>query len=305
MWLLTSILSAVFFAIASFIITLGTKRHYAISQMLFGLYISGALMFALYIYLFLYSSSIYNFNYVFNSQILLWGLIIGLGSALGNALFSYALKLGPVSLTAPLVNSNVILVIGMSVLYFGEIISLTQAIAISLLLFACFILPFDPDENKNVQNNQWYLVIVGTIFFMFLLNGGLKITKELGLNNSLVLLYSYLFAIVFFIVSIKYLAINNPNNPNNSSEYRMTTNAIIWQRKALLIGLFAGLFSFMGLQCYAIALENGPASIVVPIFSSRNVVVAMLCLWYFKEALSKIQKVALGTLLSGLVLVSF
>ena len=82
-------------------------------------------------------------------------------------------------------------------------------------------------------------------------------------------------------------------------------NPIVWQKKALMIGLFAGLFSFMGLHLYTFALETGPASIVVPIFSSRNVVVALLCLWYFKEALSSFQKVALGTLLSGLILVSF
>lgn len=286
MWLLTSISSAIFFAIASFIITIGTKRHYSISQMLLGLYTSGAIMFGLFIVL--------NSEFSFDHDIIFWGVIIGLGSSLGNALFSYALKIGPVSLTAPLVNSNVILVIAMSVFYFGELITLTQLLAICLLLSACFILPFDPDENKSVQNNNWYFVIMATIFFMFLLNGGLKITQELTLDNTLVLFYSYLFSIGFFLISVKYYAINRDSK----------RSTIIWQKRALLTGLFAGLFSFMGLHLYTLALETGPASIVVPIFSSRNVVVALLCLWYFKEALSSFQKVALGTLLSGLILVS-
>lgn len=281
MWFITSIFSAVFFALASFIITIGAKRNYYISQMLLGLYISGGAMFALYL--------VINSNFVFNQQLLQWGIIIGVGSSLGNALFTYALRLGPISLTAPLVNSNVILVIAMSVLYFGEIITLSQTIAIIMLLTACFILPFDPDEKKSVANKLWYLIIFFTIFFMFLLNGGLKITQELKLDNSIILFYSYVFSVVVFLGSIKYMA---------------PSEGIVWQNKAIYTGLFAGIFSFLGLQLYAVALEIGPASIVVPIFSSRNVLVAMMCLWYFKEKLSVFQKWALGSLLCGLCLVS-
>lgn len=282
-WLLTSILSAIFFAIASFIITIGAKKHYSIAQMLLGLYISGGLMFAAYV------ATHNGFN--FTQQVILWGVIIGIGSSLGNALFTYALKIGPVSLTAPLSNSNVILVIAMSVFYFGENITVMQLLAISLILLACFLLPFDPDEKKGIQHNIWYVVIFFTICFLFLLNGGLKITQEMGLDNSLVLFISYIFSIIFFLSSIKYIQITSRDKP------------FIWEKKSLRVGLGAGLFSFMGLQMYAMALEIGPASVVVPIFSSRNVVVAVLCLWYFKEKLSKFQKVALASLLSGLVLV--
>lgn len=289
-WLVTSILSAVFFAIASFIVTIGAKKNYSISQMLLGLYISGAIMFAGYVLL--------HNGFFWNKEILLWGLIIGLGSSLGNALFTYSLKLGPVSLTAPLANSNVILVIAMSVFYYGESISVTQIIAITLILLACFLLPFDPDEKKNVKHNSWFVVILFTIFFMFLLNGGLKITQELSLDNTLVLFYSYIFSIIFFLTSIKFIQIKF--HPKFKSS---TTVNFEWQKRAIQIGLFAGLFSFLGLQMYTMALAIGPASVVVPIFSARNVVVAMLCLWYFKESLSIFQKVALTSLLSGLVLV--
>lgn len=286
MWLLLSILSAVFFAIASFIITIGTKRNYSISQMLLGLYLSGAAMFGLYLLL--------DSRFDYSQQLLFWGIVIGIGSSLGNAFFSYALKVGPVSLTAPIVNSNVILVIAMSVFYFGEVISLYRFIAILLLLSACFILPFDPDENKSIKNKSWFFIIILTIFFMFLLNGGLKITQELSLDNTVVLFYSYLFSITFFFISARWFM------PRQSSKQVGS-----WQKRALAVGLFAGIFSFLGLQSYAFALEVGPASVVVPIFSSRNVIVAMLCLWYFKEGLSFFQSIALGALLSGLFLVNF
>ncbi len=281
MWFITSVLSAVFFALASFIITVGARHNYYISQMLLGLYISGSVMFALYLTV--------TSNFQFNQQLLLWGVIIGIGSSFGNALFTYALKLGPVSLTAPIVNSNVILVIVMSVLYFGEIITITQTIAIVLLLTACFILPFDPDEKKGINNKSWYLVILFTIFFMFLLNGGLKITQELKLNNSVVLFFSYIFSTLVFLFSTKYLAIRDGTS---------------LQKQAINTGLSAGIFSFLGLHLYALSLENGPASIVVPIFSSRNVLVAMMCLWFFKEKLSVFQKWALLSLLGGLFLVT-
>lgn len=284
MWLATSILSAFFFALASFIITIGAKKNYFISQLLLGLYISGGFMFAGYL-------AIYN-RFDFSYQILLWGIIIGLGSSLGNALFTYALRLGPVSLTAPLANTNVILVIAMSVLYYGEVLTFLQSIAILMLLAACFVLPFDPDENKNVRNKSWFVVMFFTVIFLFLLNGGLKITQELGLDNSLVLFYSYIFSTAGFILSIKYIKHTNQNT-------------FYWQKNAINIGLFAGIFSFLGLQMYSYALIVGPASIVVPIFSSRNVLVAMMCLLYFREKLSTFQLVALSSLLAGLMLVNF
>lgn len=294
MWLLYSILSAVFFALASFIITVGAKRNYYISQMLLGLYISGGIMFALYL-------SVDN-RFAFSQEVLLWGVIIGLGSSLGNALFTYALRLGPVSLTAPLVNTNVILVIAMSVLYFGEVLTFTQAIAILLLLVACFILPFDPDEKKSVHNKSWFIVILLTIVFMFLLNGGLKITQELLLDNTLVLFYSYVFSAIAFLMSIKYIQYKAHKQID---KYHSDIDVVPWQLPAIYTGLFAGIFSFLGLQIYAFALEMGPASIVVPIFSSRNILVAMMCLWFFQEKLSSFQRLALGSLLAGLCLVNF
>jgi uncharacterized membrane protein len=282
MWLLISIISAILFAIASFIITIGTKRNYSISQMLLGLYISGAIMFGLYVL----SQNRIDFSY----QILLWGFIISLGSSLGNAFFSYAVKTGPISLTAPLSNTNVIIVIAMSVFYYGEVLTNYQTLAITLILAACFILPFDPDENKNVKNKVWFVIIILTIFFLFLLNGGLKITKELKLDNSLVLFYSYMFSMLSFLVFTRFLPKKNAHN---------------WEKPALKTGLLAGVFSFLGLQLYSYALLIGPASVVVPIFSSRNIAVAMMCLIYFQEKLSMYQKIALGSLLGGLVLVNF
>ncbi len=283
-WLLTSILSAIFFAVASFIITIGAKKHYSISQMLVGLYISGAVMFAFYI-------SLHN-GFSIDKQTFMWGIIIGIGSSLSNAFFTYALKLGPVSLTGPLANTNVILVIIMSVFYYGEILSLPQILGISLLLLGCFLLPFDPQENKHVRKNMWFLIMLLTIFFMFLLNGGLKITRELLLDNSLVLFYSYIFATVLFFSSIVFTKLYSPRT-------------FKFKYQAIKIGLLAGVFSFLGLQSYAIALEGGPASVVVPIFSSRNAIVAVLCIWYFKETLSRFQKMALASLLFGLLCVSF
>lgn len=283
-WLLTAIFSALFFAIASFIITIGAKKHYSIAQMLLGLYISGACAFALFISL--------NNGFSIDSQTLLWGFIIGMGSALSNAFFTYALKLGPVSLTGPLANTNVILVILMSVFYYGEIVTFSQLIGILLLLFGCFLLPFDPNEKKNIKQNMWFIIMLFTIFFMFLLNGGLKITKELLLDNSLVLFYSYLFAMAFFALSIMFTKLYSRNN-------------FAMHLPAVRIGLGAGIFSFLGLQLYAMALATGPASVVVPIFSSRNAVVAVLCIWYFQEHLSRFQKIALMLLIFGLLFVSF
>src|SRR5690606_41377668 len=58
--------------------------------------------------------------------LLIAGIVIGLGSAAGNLLFMKALDQGPASLTSPLVNTNILLIILFSVIVYGERLSGTE-----------------------------------------------------------------------------------------------------------------------------------------------------------------------------------
>lgn len=282
MWFIWAILSALLFGLSGFYMKYGQAKKGSVAYLLLGLYLSGTLGFLLL--------ALVNKLFTFHWGILLAGIIVGLGSTLGNVLFMKALECGPASLTSPLANANIVLVVIMSIIVYGETLSMLEIFAIILLIVSVSLLPIDPQESLSITNRAWYLFVGVSVILFFFRNGGLKITEELAYHNTVVLFYAYLLGI-FWSVGQVYVEQKQQNAPDK--------RAI---RTGLYSGLVAGVFSFGGMQLYSYALADGPASIVSPIFSLNSLVVAILSIVIFKERLSRFQQMALlGTFL-GIVL---
>jgi drug/metabolite transporter (DMT)-like permease len=71
----------------------------------------------------------------------------------------------------------------------------------------------------------------------------------------------------------------------------------------LRLGLLAGLFSYGGLQLYAIAIATGQANLAAPIFATNGLVIAAGSIWIYKERLSIAQWAAFLCLIGGLVFI--
>ncbi|GAB7387130.1 EamA family transporter [Bacillaceae bacterium] len=278
MWFLVSLMSALLFGLAGFFMKMSSYYKGSLVHLLFGLYFTGTLGFAIWASL--------KAEWVIRPSLWLGGWIVGLGSALGNYLFMKALDAGPASLTSPLVNLNIVLVVLMSVVYYDETLKVQEGIAVLLLIASVLLLPVDPNESLKIRNKKWYGFVLLAILVFSLRNGGLKVTEELNLDNTLVLLLGYLFSLVW---SAFPLVMRN----------HLERAGI---RKGLWLGFTAGVFSFAGMQLYAYALKIGPASIVSPIFSTNSLVVAILSIAFFKERLSLFQGIALLLLFCGLIL---
>jgi uncharacterized membrane protein len=72
-------------------------------------------------------------------------------------------------------------------------------------------------------------------------------------------------------------------------------------KKAFGWGLVTGIFSFGGMQLYAAALREGPASIVSPLFAAHALLVALLSMLYLEERITRYQAVILAVVLMGIV----
>lgn len=283
MWFLMALISALLFGGAGFFMKYGQAKNGSVAHLLLGLYVSGTLGF--------FILALVQGSLSIHWLILIAGIIIGLGSTLGNVLFMKALACGPASLTSPLTNSNIVLVVIMSLIFYGETLSFMEITAIILLIVSVSLLPIDPQESLSITNRIWYFYVGVSIFLFFLRNGGLKITEELSLNSTVVLFYAYLLGIIWSLGQVYYQKKQQKNTQEQASV------RIGWYS-----GLIAGLFSFSGMQLYSYALESGPASIVSPIFALNSLVVAILSIMFFKERLSRLQQIALlGTFL-GIVL---
>lgn len=282
-WFPLVILSAVTFGIAGFILKFGTYRIYSVPYILLGLYISGALGFFLY--------GIGSNQLEFSAALLIAGSIVGIGSTAGNILFMKALRVGPISLTSPVVNMNIILIVIMSVYVYGESPGYSELFGVALIILCVSILPVDPNEKISISDRKWYGLVLFAVVLFFFRNGGLKITEELGMNNTMVLFYGYFLGVIWSWVLTR--------RAERTTLLHMKPNA---RRYGLICGLIAGIFSFAGMQLYALALSGGPASIVSPLFASNSLITGILAIAYLKERLSLIQFIAVVGILSGVVL---
>ncbi|MDQ0337690.1 drug/metabolite transporter (DMT)-like permease [Caldalkalibacillus uzonensis] len=281
MWFVAALLSALIFGLAGFTMKFGSTRHAALNHLLFGLYLSGSMGFAFIMAV--------DGKFSLNGWLILAGLVVGIGSTWGNWLFMKALELGPASLTSPFVNLNIVWVVIMSVWVYDEVLSVFEVAAILLLVVAVSLLPLDPQESLSIRDRRWYgLVFLATLLF-FLRNGGLKITEEWDLNNTLVLFYAYLFGTLWSWWMMK------REQRGFDDDNRLT-------RFGFYCGMVAGIFSFAGMQLYAHALSTGPASIVSPVFATNSMVVAILSVWLLRERLSLLQVGALTCVMAGIVM---
>jgi uncharacterized membrane protein len=283
MWFFTAILSALLFGLAGFIMKYGSAKKGSILHLLCGLYFSGSIGFLVV--------ALLTGGLQVSLYIVIAGLIVGIGSTLGNLYFMKALDYGPASLTSPLTNTNLILVVMMSIFMYGESLSYIEIFAVFIIILSVSLIPFDPNESLSIHNKAWYGLVGISIILFFFRNGGLKITEELGFSNTTVLFYGYLFGVVWTGLHLL----------KNKRDLKVVPTSLSI-RIGWICGIITGVFSFAGMQLYAHALAIGPASIVSPIFATNSLVVALLSILWFKERLSKLQVVALIGTVIGIIL---
>ncbi|MFX3632005.1 MAG: EamA family transporter [Candidatus Pristimantibacillus sp.] len=279
MWLATAVGSALLFGLAGWWMKVSQMRGGLTSVMLFGLYASGTIGFGIH------SAVEGTWTSFHDYRIWIAGIIIGAGSAIGNALFMKALDYGPASLTSPLTNMNIVLVIALGTLVYGEQLQLNEAIGITLLLLAVVLISYKKQEKVSAIERKWFLYVAAAIVFFTFRNGGLKITEELGLASAPILFIGYGLSLLWFMFPL----------------LRPMNRTAAWT--GLKLGLLAGLFSYGGLQLYAAALATGPANLAAPIFATNSLVVAAGAIIVYKEKLNSVQWAAFACTLAGLIII--
>lgn len=284
MWLPAAFASAFIFGIGSFLFKVSSHRKYHDASLLLGLYLSGSVIFLI--------ALLSKGDLMVSSLALAFSLLLGLGSYYGNTFLMKAYDTGPACLTSPLMSMNIVLVILMSVMLYHETMTQGQYAGIACMLTAVALLSCN-FKNTLIKSRLWAVYVFLAILFIFMREGGLKIAHENGQDNLLLLFFGYLLAASFSSINLAKEYLTKKNN-----------RGYFIQRSSFLFGTIIGLFSGAGMGLLAYSIKYGPASIVVPIFSARNFVALMLLVFFFKEKISKLQWVAVGLLMTGLVAIS-
>lgn len=290
MWLWMAISSALLFGLTGLWMKVSQMKQGSVHALLLGLYLTGTLGFAIHA----------SAQGTLDAALLDWrywmaGAVVGAGSAWGNALFMKALDYGPASLTSPLTNINIILVVIMGTWVYDEPLTWAGAVGITLLLLAAALISIRRKEAMSAPRKQWFIYVAIAIILFAFRNGGLKVTEELGMASASVLCIAYLLSIVWFF----------PPAWREWSAWRRqpAAAALTRLRTGLLWGLLSGLFSYGGLQLYAISLETGQANLAAPIFATNSLVVALGAIVLYRERLTLLQAIALVCMMSGLIII--
>jgi len=191
LWFATALGSALVFGLAGLLMKVSQMRGGARSSLLLGLYAAGTCGFFA-------QALIAGAWDPLDWRIWAWGAVVGLGSAWGNLLFMKALDYGPASLTSPLTNANIVFVVGMGALWFGEPVRAIALAGVSALLAAVVLLSLKTEGSYSISDKRWYPLVAGAMLLFVFRNGGLKVTDSLGLDNSSVLWAGYLLSWLWF-----------------------------------------------------------------------------------------------------------
>lgn len=211
-----------------------------------------------------------------------WIFLILSGLATGASWLCYfkALQIGNINKVVPIDKSSVILTIIMAFIFLGEKINVFGLAGVILIGVGTFLMIEKKDIKVKQTKSRWIIYAVGSAFFASLTSilgkvgiSGVESNLGTAIRTGVVLIMAW----AMVLITRKAPAVKDVS------------------KKELVFICLSGLATGGSWLCYFKALQDGPASIVVPIDKLSIVFTVLFSYFIFGEKLSK--KSALGLVL--------
>lgn len=216
-----------------------------------------------------------------------WIFLILSGLSTGASWLCYfkALQLGDINKVVPIDKSSVILTILLAFIFLHEEISAAKAIGVVLVAAGMFMMIEKKDvaENRTAKKN-WILYAAGSAVFASLTS----ILGKIGIADVESNLGTAIRTVVVLIMAWVMVIVTGKMN---------TVRSI--PKKEMLFIVLSGIATGGSWLCYYKALQDGPASVVVPIDKLSIVVTVVFSYIVFKERLSKKSLAGLVLIVAG------
>lgn len=217
-----------------------------------------------------------------------WLFLILSGLATGASWLCYfkALQLGDVNKVVPIDKSSVILTMLLAFLFLQEEISLFGGISIVLIAVGTFLMieKKDIEKEKQGQKKRWFIYAVGSAVFASLTSilgkvgiSGIESNLGTAIRTAVVLIMAWGMVLV--------------------TEKAHTIKEI--PKNELGFICLSGIATGASWLCYYRALQDGPASVVVPIDKLSILVTVLFSYFVFHERLSKKSGIGLVLIVAG------
>ena len=221
------------------------------------------------------------------SKTLIFLVLSGLATGLSWLCYFKALQLGNVNKVTPIDKSSTILTMMLAMIFLGEKITAIKVVSIILIGIGTYLMIEKKEDTKEAKDNKWLFFAIGSAVFASLTSilGKVGITGvESNLGTAIRTIVVLIMAWIVVFVTKKQKEIKNID------------------KKSWKFIIFSGLTTGLSWLCYYKALQDGQASVVVPIDKLSIVVTILFSYFYLNEKLSKksiigFVQIIIGTLL--------
>ena len=214
-------------------------------------------------------------------------ILSGLATGLSWLCYFKALQLGNVNKVTPIDKSSTILTMVLAMIFLGEKITFLKLISIILIGIGTYLMIEKKKDNKQAKDNKWLLYAFGSAIFASLTS----ILGKIGIEGVESNLGTAIRTIVVLVMAWIVVFVTKKQSEIKNIDKRS------W-KFLLLSGLTTGL-SWL---CYYKALQEGEASIVVPIDKLSIVITIVFSYFILKEKLSKKSMLGLIGIIGGTLL---
>jgi transporter family protein len=216
-------------------------------------------------------------------------ILSGLATGLSWLCYFRALQLGNVNKVTPIDKSSTILTMVLAIIFLGEKITILKIISIILIGVGTYLMIEKKDDAKQAKDNKWLILALGSALFASLTS----ILGKVGIEGVESNLGTAIRTVVVLIMAWILVFMTGKQGEIKNID-----------KKSWKFLIFSGLTTGLSWLCYYKALQDGQASIVVPIDKLSIIVTMAFSYFILKEKFSKKSIIGLtGIVLGTLILI--
>lgn len=229
-----------------------------------------------------------------SNRTLLFLILSGLATGASWLCYFHALQKGDINKVVPIDKSSTILTILLALTFLGEGLSMKKAGAVLLIAIGTMLMivkkQLNPEEQKKETSKDWLFYAVLSAVFASLT----AILGKIGIEGVDSNLGTAIRTTVVLVMAWFMVFATGKGNLVKKTE-----------KKELGFIVLSGFATGASWLCFYRALQDGPASVVVPI-DKLSILVTILFSWIvFHEKLSKKACVGLGCIVVGTIALAF
>lgn len=226
-----------------------------------------------------------------NGKTLLFLVLSGLATGASWLCYFHALQTGDVNKVVPIDKSSTVLTILLALIFLGEGFSLEKVAAAALIGGGTMLMITRKETHQKQENNkEWLIYAVFSAVFASLT----AILGKIGIEGVDSNLGTAIRTTVVLLMAWMMVGI--------TGKYHQIREI---KKKELLFILLSGLATGASWLCYYRALQDGPASVVVPIDKLSILITILFSRIVFHEKLSKKSAWGLVCIVAGTLLLTF